>query len=91
MWAQVLVTCNIILKYLFRVLAFKELLDKLKFENYEINGVEHIQELVEISNNILKICINFDENSVRNKKIKIVLGDGRKGLIENSPFDFIHV
>jgi len=56
----------------------------LKIKNYEIYGVEVIDELVEKSKKVLK-------KEIKNKKIHVVRGDGSKGLSEKSPFDRILV
>lgn len=59
---------------------------KALFPKSEVYGVEHIKELTEKSKeNIDKFRERFDIN-----KIKIIHGDGRKGLKQQKPFDFIH-
>jgi len=59
---------------------------KALFPNSKIYGVEHMKELADKSReNIAKFAKRFDI-----KKIKIFQGDGRKGLVEKQPFDYIH-
>ncbi len=54
----------------------------------KVFGVEHIEELLEMSKeNIAKSHKEFLEDG----SITIKLGDGRKGLAENGPYDVIHV
>ena len=54
----------------------------------QVYGIEHIHELVEKSvANIRK----SDAELIDSGKIKIVEGDGRKGLAEYAPYDCIHV
>ena len=54
----------------------------------QVYGIEHIEELVEMSKvNIAKSHKQFLEDG----SIKIVVGDGRKGLPEYAPYDLIHV
>ena len=59
---------------------------KALFPNSEVYGVEHMKELAEKSReNIAKFVKRFDI-----EKIKIIHSDGRKGLKQKQPFDFIH-
>ncbi|CAI2185123.1 4345_t:CDS:2 [Funneliformis geosporum] len=54
----------------------------------KVVGIEHIQELVDMSRrNIQKDRPGFLES----KRIVLVHGDGRKGFPEESPYDCIHV
>ena len=50
-------------------------------KNSEIHGIERIKDLVDRSKKVLKFKTN----------IKIIFGDGSKGLIEEAPFDRILV
>ena len=56
-----------------------EIMKMLKLKNYEIYGIEINKELVNISSKLFN----------KNKKIKIIYGDGSKGLLEKKPFDRI--
>ncbi len=59
----------------------------MKFESYEVYGIEHVEQLVTKSTStILRLSqSNF------NNTINIFHGDGRKGFSEYAPYDFIHV
>ncbi|KAJ3203077.1 Protein-L-isoaspartate(D-aspartate) O-methyltransferase [Clydaea vesicula] len=58
----------------------------------KVFGVEHINELVEFSRkNVLKDHPEFLKESNDEGGIKFLVGDGRKGLKSESPFDAIHV
>lgn len=51
-------------------------------------GIEHINELVEISErNVRKHHANLLDSG----QIKFVVGDGRKGYKPEAPYDAIHV
>jgi protein-L-isoaspartate(D-aspartate) O-methyltransferase len=52
----------------------------------KIYGIEHIEKLAKWSfGNIRKY-----KNKINLKNIKIIAGDGRNGLPEIGPFDYIH-
>ena len=51
-------------------------------------GIEHIDELAQLSTENLNK--NHSEE-LETGKIKIVIGDGREGYLENAPYDVIHV
>ncbi|KAI9276756.1 protein-L-isoaspartate O-methyltransferase [Phascolomyces articulosus] len=54
----------------------------------QVIGIEHIQELVDISNrNVRKQHAEW----IDNHRVKFVTGDGRQGYPEESPYDCIHV
>jgi protein-L-isoaspartate O-methyltransferase len=55
----------------------------MKFENTSIYAVEHIPELVKMSENIFR--------DIHRTNVKVFLTDGRRGGKENTPYDFIHV
>ncbi|KAI0754382.1 Pcmt1-prov protein [Daedaleopsis nitida] len=55
----------------------------------KVVGIEHVSELVDWSiHNLRKDGLG---NAIDEGKIKVVAGDGRKGLPEDGPFDAIHV
>jgi len=57
-------------------------------ENGRAVGIDHIEELV----NWAKDNIKSDQpNLLQTGRVKIVLGDGRKGLASDGPFNAIHV
>ncbi len=59
---------------------------KALFPKAEIYGVEHMKELAEKSKtNIAKFASRFNTTAIH-----IIHGDGRKGLKNQQPFDFIH-
>ncbi len=59
---------------------------KALYPNSKVYGIEHIKKLAEKSKkNIKKYSNKYDV-----KNIIIKHGDGRKGLINEAPFDFIH-
>ena len=51
-------------------------------------GIEHIKELVDFG---IKNISKHNKDLIYNKKIKIILGDGRLGCKNEGPFDCIHV
>ncbi|KAI6170780.1 Protein-L-isoaspartate O-methyltransferase [Aphelenchoides bicaudatus] len=61
---------------------------KLIGPNGTVIGIEHIDELVELSERNLR---KHHSKYLDNGQIKIVTGDGRKGYESESPYDAIHV
>ena len=58
-------------------------------DNGMVVGVDHIQELVDWSRQNMKK--DGKEDMLNKRSIMLVVGDGRKGFIEEAPFDAIHV
>jgi protein-L-isoaspartate O-methyltransferase len=80
---QVICIFNFILK---RLAALNNILQEMGLKNYSIFGVDHIEQLVAFSrDNLSKFKEDYD------KKIKVIVEDGRKGLEKEAPFDIIHV
>ncbi len=67
---------------MFRCVAFS-----LLFPDATVVGVEHVRELVNLSKE--NISKNYSY-LLRNGKIQIFHGDGRKGQEDFAPFDYIH-
>ncbi len=65
-----------------------KMLEILNFNNFEIYGIEHVKELVKFSKRNIKENYNY---LIEGKFIQIYDKDGRDGLKEKSPFDFINV
>lgn len=61
---------------------------KLMGEGCKVYGIDHIEELVEISRK--NIARNYKEY-LADGSITLVAGDGRKGLSQYGPYDVIHV
>ncbi len=57
------------------------------FPDATVIGVVHIKELVDISLVNIK---KHHSNLLEVGRIKIFLGDGRKGKKEFAPFDYVH-
>lgn len=51
-------------------------------------GVDHIQELVEMSKENIR---NDNPELLASERVKLFVGDGRKGYQELGPYDAIHV
>ena len=63
-------------------------LSKMMDDKGLVVGIEHMKELYEFGKkNIMK----SHSNLIKEWKIKLVMGDGRKGYKENGPYDCIHV
>ena len=63
-------------------------LSKMMDDKGLVVGIEHMKELYEFGKkNIMK----SHSNLIKEGKIKLVMGDGRKGYKENAPYDCIHV
>ena len=63
-------------------------LSKMMDDNGLVVGIEHMEDLYIFGEtNIMK----SHSNLIKEGKIKLVKGDGRKGYKENSPYDCIHV
>ena len=61
---------------------------KMMNDKGKVIGIEHIQDLYNYGlNNISK----HHKNLLENKKIELILGDGRKGFLKNAPYKCIHV
>jgi protein-L-isoaspartate(D-aspartate) O-methyltransferase len=56
----------------------------------KVVGIDHIQELVDLSKNNMARSSEGRE-LMQSGKVKFVLGDGRKGWKEDAPYDAIHV
>lgn len=57
-------------------------------ENGRAVGIDHIEELVNWANDNVK---SDQPHLLQTGRVKIVLGDGRKGLAADGPFNAIHV
>ena len=66
--------------------AFHEMVGDGK--NINVVGIEHIQELAQLSVNNLSKGYSAELES---EQIKVVCGDGREGYAEAAPYDAIHV
>ena len=63
-------------------------LSKMMDDNGLVVGIEHMEDLYIFGEtNIMK----SHSNLIKEGKIKLVKGDGRKGYKENAPYDCIHV
>ncbi|KAK2723013.1 protein-L-isoaspartate(D-aspartate) O-methyltransferase-like isoform X2 [Artemia franciscana] len=61
---------------------------KMVGPNGKVVGIDHIPALVNSSiENVRRDCPEYLENGL----IKLVAGDGRKGFLEEAPYDAIHV
>lgn len=56
----------------------------------KVVGIDHIQALVDMSRKNMKKSQEGKE-LLENGKVKLVVGDGRKGWKEEGPYDAIHV
>ena len=63
-------------------------MSKMMNDKGKVIGIEHMEELYNFG--MTNICKNH-KNLIDSKKIELILGDGRKGLIERAPFKCIHV
>jgi len=57
-------------------------------EKGKVVGIEHIKDLVELQ---IKNISKNHEDLLKNKQLQIIHGDGRKGYLDESPYDCIHV
>jgi len=71
------------------VAAFYQLVkDPNHFNRVAVVGIEHIEQLVELSVNNLKKGYSKE---LETNQISIICGDGRQGYSEEAPYDIIHV
>ncbi len=63
-------------------------LSKMMDDDGLVVGIEHMEELYKLGKDNIK---KHHSNLLVDVKIKLVLGDGRKGYKEKSPYDCIHV
>ena len=63
-------------------------LSKMMDDDGLVVGIEHMEELYKLGKDNIK---KHHSNLLVDGKIKLVLGDGRKGYKEKAPYDCIHV
>ncbi|KAI6212384.1 hypothetical protein M3Y94_00016400 [Aphelenchoides besseyi] len=61
---------------------------KMVGENGTVIGIDHIDELVQMSERNIR---KHNADLLDTKKIKLIVGDGRKGFADEAPYDAIHV
>ena len=84
MWVVVADICKFLVSLFYRCSAFSKLME----DKGTVVGIDHINELVELSyNNISK----SNKKLIDEKKIILKVGDGRKGYNNCGPYNAIHV
>ncbi|KAJ2376443.1 hypothetical protein IW150_001987 [Coemansia sp. RSA 2607] len=54
----------------------------------QVVGIDHIPELVDASKNVLE---RHYSEWLKSERIRMIVGDGRKGYVSGAPYDCIHV